>query len=284
MFEVIIVDNGSTDSTKQIFESYRNRITNLRYCFDDTPGLHVGRHRGMQEAESETLVYADDDIEAFPTWLEAIAKDFKNNEAVLVGGKNLPQFEVPPPEWILTMWRKNSSGHRILSYLSILDLGDEVRKVDPSHVYGCNLSILKSALLDEGGFHPDSMPDDYINYRGDGESHVVGALKAKGHNALYDPKASVYHIVTRERMTERYFCNRAYRQGISDSYTSIREKGLADTRPLFGRCLMDYLHSVMQPYPQRRICVAYWKGFFSHQRAVKRNQALYQWVTKDRYF
>ncbi len=54
----------------------------------------------MKMAKSDILVYADDDIEAFPTWLAAIAESFQNQDVVLVGGKNLPKFEATPPEWI----------------------------------------------------------------------------------------------------------------------------------------------------------------------------------------
>ena len=92
-FEVLIVDNGSTDKTREVCSSFKNTIPNLRYFYEETPGLHVGRHLGMKMAKSELLVYADDDIEAFPTWLEGIAESFRDEEVVLVGGKNLPKFE-----------------------------------------------------------------------------------------------------------------------------------------------------------------------------------------------
>ena len=68
-YEVIVIDNGSTDGTKVIVNNFHKSIKNLVYIYDEHPGLHVGRHRGLLVAKTDLLVYADDDIEALPTWL-----------------------------------------------------------------------------------------------------------------------------------------------------------------------------------------------------------------------
>jgi glucosyl-dolichyl phosphate glucuronosyltransferase len=283
-FEVIVVNNSHDDAAKTVAEIYSRKIPNFRYIRDTVPGLHVGRHKGMEVARSEILVYADDDIEAFPTWLQAIAEAFQNGETVLVGGKNLPRFEVVPPVWISNMWQKDVQGNQVVGYLSILNLGDEKKRVDPSYIFGCNFAIRKSVLLEVGGFHPDSIPDSLAIYRGDGETHVAKSIKARERPALYDPMASVYHHVPKERMTETYFRNRSYRQGISDSYSAIREKGLHFDLLLYRHCLLAHLKSVFLPYPQRQICGAYWNGYFQHQWAVRKNKALREWVEKEHYF
>lgn len=223
-FEVIVVDNGSTDNTRYIVESFNDQIKNLRYCFDKTPGLHVGRHRGLKESKSDILVYADDDIEAFPEWLEGIWESFLDQSVALVGGKNLPQWEEEPPYWIYEMWMNvNEYGHA-LGHLSILDFGDKIIEIDPGYVWGCNFSIRKSVLLNAGGFHPDAFPQDMIMYRGDGETYISDYIRKSGLKALYNPKASVYHLVPRARMTIDYFCKRSFNQGISNSYSEIRNK------------------------------------------------------------
>ena len=199
------------------------KIPNLRYYYDSTPGLHVGRHFGVRHARSDILVYADDDIEAFPPWLEAIAENFEDTETVLVGGKNLPKFESDPPDWLLDMWRTNGNGSKILGYLSLLDLGEKQKEISPQYVFGCNFSIRKSVLLEAGGFHPDAFPQELIRFRGDGESYVSNYIKSKKLTTVYNPKASVYHWVPKTRMTVEYLCHRAFIQGISDSYTDFRK-------------------------------------------------------------
>ncbi|MCU0595353.1 MAG: glycosyltransferase [Desulfobacterota bacterium] len=224
MFEVIIVDNGSTDNTREIPASFADKIPHLRYVCEETPGLHAGRHRGMATAKADILVFGDDDIQASPTWLEGIAEAFCDEQVVLVGGKDLPRFQQEPPLWIKRMWEKGRDGARMLPYLSIMDLGDEVKAISPYYVFGCNFSIRKAVLIEAGGFHPDAMPPELLRYRGDGETHVARYLEGRGLKALYHPKASVHHLVPTERMTESYFVKRAFLQGISDSYADLRSR------------------------------------------------------------
>jgi len=225
-FEVLVIDNGSTDTTKEIVETFNKTIKNIRYFYDETPGLHIGRHRGLKEARSEILVYADDDIEAFPTWLEGIWASFQDENVALVGGKNLPKWEIEPPYWIYEMWMDTNQYGHSLGYLSVLDFGNKVMEIDPVYVWGCNFSIRKKVLLAAKGFHPDGFPQDMIQYRGDGETSISIYIRKNNYKAIYNPGASVYHFVPKNRMTIDYFCKRAFNQGVSDSYAHIREKML----------------------------------------------------------
>jgi len=282
-FEVIVVDNGSTDNTREICSYFANRIPQLRYLYEESPGLHAARHRGMKTSKSEILVYGDDDIEAFPTWLEGIAEAFGDERIVLAGGKNLPKFERQPPAWILRMWGKDRRLNRILPYLSLLDLGDEVKGVSPYYVFGCNFSIRKSVLLEAGGFHPDAMPRDSIRYRGDGETHVARFIVEKGYQALYHPKASVHHLVPAERLSESHFLERAFTQGISDSYTAIRRKKNTSIWRLRYFKSLGRLILVLKVFRQVRLRAGYLKGFCYHQDEVTRDPGLYDWVTRETY-
>jgi glycosyltransferase involved in cell wall biosynthesis len=282
-FEVIVVDNGSTDGTREVCTSFMNRIPQFRYLYEETAGLHAGRHRGMKTAKSDILVYADDDIEAFPMWLEGIAEAFCDEQVVLVGGKNLPKFEQEPPVWILRMWKKDHQGGRMLPYLSILDLGDEVKVISPYCVFGCNFSIRKSILLEAGGFHPDAMPPDLIRYRGDGETHVARYIIEHDYKAVYHPNASIYHIISSDRMTEKYFVRRAFSQGISDSYTEIRTKKARSFLTNYRFHLKRRLLMTLACIRRDKIKVGYFKGYSYHQEQVMNDLSLYDWVTRKSY-
>ena len=314
-FEVLVIDNDSTDNTKQVLASFQQHLGNLRYFFEPTPGLHVGRHLGMKMAKSDILVYADDDIKSFPTWLESIAESFQNKDVALVGGKNLPNFESETPDWILHMWRQNANGHRILGYLSILDLGNKAKEINPYHVFGCNFAIRKSVLLGSNGFHPDAFPQKFIHFRGDGESHISNYIQSKKLVTIYNPKASVYHWVPKRRMTVEYFCRRAYNQGISDSYAAVRKaqgavqfpnqdtvtlrfmyranftlnivkgKGLTEFFGMIRRKINEYTYkgSSHLVVIREELALAYKSGYTFHQRMLKEDPKLKEWVLRENY-
>lgn len=158
-FEVIVVDNGSTDRTKEVVGQFTN-ILPVRCIDAPAPGLHVGRHAGMRSARSQVLMFADDDIKASPTWIASVVSAFADPSVGLVGGNNYPDFECEPPGWLRTWWNMPVGKGKALGYLSILDFGKLDGPIDPSYVWGCNFSIRASALAEVGGFHPDGMPDE----------------------------------------------------------------------------------------------------------------------------
>ncbi|MCP5105315.1 MAG: glycosyltransferase [bacterium] len=291
-FEVIVVDNGSDDDTAQVVEGFRGKLEHLRYFYEEAPGLHVGRHRGLQEAASEILVYADDDIEAFDTWLAGFKDSFQDKDIVLAGGKCLPKFETPPPPWLMKRWEDRPEGDRYLGYLSIIDLGDRM-KTDPPAIFGCNYALRKKTLLEVGGFHPDSMPQSLLRFRGDGESWVSRAVAGRGLKSVYNPDASVYHCIPKGRLTFDYFQKRAYAQGISDSYAQIRYPHSRETlKDKIKRLEIALKRSVKRMLfidresvkLERIIAKAYKAGFSFHQKEVKNDPELLQWVLKENYF
>lgn len=292
-FEVIVIDNGSSDNTVDVVNSFKTKFKSISCFVKPEPGLHAGRHKGFIEAKSNILVYADDDIEAFPTWLQAILASFEDEEVVMVGGKCLPKFESVPPEWLDAMWSSNAEGERILGHLSLIDLGDNSKVVDPNHIFGCNFAIRRSVLHEVGGFHPDAMPQGLLRFRGDGETAVSAAIRRLGYKAVYNPRASVYHSVPKERMTYEYFYRRSFAQGVSDSYTEIRRTGgvffLSSTRFFLKRIRERIACAVVRPSAglsevRKTIRRGYWDGVAFHIREVREDPYLLQWVLKADYW
>lgn len=282
-FEVIVVDNGSDYKTRVVAQFYKDQIENFNYVFESQPGLHRGRHAGLRVANGDILVFADDDIQALPTWLEGIAEAFESSDVMLAGGKCLPLFENQPPPWLMKLWKKPRAEGQILGYLSLLDLGDSTKDISPYHVFGCNFSIRKQTLVEAGGFHPDAMPPELVRFRGDGETYVSKYIFEKGYRTVYNPKASVYHWVSQERMTESYFCKRAYLQGISDSYSKIRVDGLKLHRYNFIRILIKRLPRIVRGKLEAKIIISYLNGYIYHLNEVHKDSKLGEWVTKNHY-
>jgi glucosyl-dolichyl phosphate glucuronosyltransferase len=288
-YEVIVVDNGSTDDTEQVLDELgRSAPGRLRCLADDRPGLHVGRHLGAKEARSELLVYADDDIVADPGWLEAIAGAFDDEDTVLVGGPILPKWEGEVPDW-LDRFKTCVEGGWYLGSLSLLDLGGDRRQIEPTLVFGCNFSIRRQVLYDCAGFHPDAVPPDMIRYRGDGETGLATVIRQRGLRTVYEPAALVWHRVPPERLTVEYFYRRSFNQGVSNSFAEIRRHGGLPPRPwpswrsrlrrIAGRVLRaSRTHPVVA-----QVADAEWQGRQYHRREVARDPDLLRYVLQESY-
>ncbi len=297
LFEILVIDNGSTDCTAGVVNRFCDILPNLKYHHESEPGLHAGRHRGLRESQGDILVFTDDDIEALPEWLKSISEAFEDPEVAMVGGNNLPMFLEQPPSWLLRLWESSEFGEgKAFSPLSILELLTGKRFFSPYYVWGCNFAIRKSVLLQAGGFHPDGVPKELIKFRGDGETHVARFVEKSAKKCLFHPGASVYHKVTPERMTLEYMYQRSFNQGISDSYAELRDEyfhGITvrnKTNKL--NKMIRWAYRKVKIMSQRDVEIkkvtiemgkGYADGYTFHQKAFKTDPEVREWVLKESY-
>ncbi|MDR4508955.1 MAG: glycosyltransferase [Candidatus Brocadiaceae bacterium] len=298
-YEIIVMDNGSTDDTARIVNEINVKSPHIRYYIAPEPGLHVGRHLGARMARGDILAYVDDDIIATPDWLLAIRDAFKDPGVAMVGGKILPKWEGDVPDWV-DLFKVETEGGWTNGYLSLLDLGDTTKNISALYVYGCNFSIRKPVLFECEGFHPDGMPHERIQYRGDGETALSRAVMKKKYKTIYEPRATVYHLVPPERLTIEYFCLRAFNQGVSDSYAEIRRKyELQKINDIFSDralTLWDNLRKQIRPIMfwrhrrgdqlhtvKRKAAMAYEEGILFHRKQVKNDPELLEYIVKKTY-
>ena len=299
-FEVLVIDNGSTDDTQHVIGLYKDQLANLTGIYAPEPGLHIGRHAGMKAAQGNILVFADDDIETLPTWLSSIDAAFKDPQVAMVGGNNYPRFLQTPPDWLHRMWQRPTfRRYKSIPTLSVIEFTQPPQEISPYLIWGCNFSIRKNVLLKAGGFHPDGMPNSLIKFRGDGETHVSRFVSDQRMKCVFHVGASVYHKVTPERMTHAYFRQRGFNQGISDSYTQLRQQyQQTKSRPnrSFFRRGLSYLlrksndifeyitdsEDVKQAFEQLKCGHA--EGFAYHQDAYRNDPEVREWVHRPRYF
>jgi glycosyltransferase involved in cell wall biosynthesis len=299
-YEVIIVDNDSTDETekcvKKIMQTFPRH--NIKYFKETVPGLLSGRHRGALESHGEIVIFVDDDIEASHEWLTSIYEGFKDSSVQLIGGRNLPMYEQDPPEWIESFWNENIYG-RYLTELSLIDFGDVVKEINPNFVWGLNFSIRRTTLFELGGFNPDCIMKSLQHYQGDGETALTRKILQSGYKAKYIPSALVFHNIPKERLTLEYFKNRHYYQGVCDSFTQIRARGglmylnkyekikeiLKDTLYRFFQIIKGIDASRNESDKIKKILKESWReGIKFHRDAVSKIPGLKEWVLKDDYW
>jgi glycosyltransferase involved in cell wall biosynthesis len=221
-YEVIVVDNNSTDETPEIVaELNTTGEKEVIYVKEPNIGLHNARHAGAKVAQGEILAYTDDDAICYPNWLSELIRAYSNPEVGCAGGKILPKWEVEPPKWV----------ERYQDYLSLLDWGDEIKELKTVDIYGCNFSIRKSVLFEVGGFNPEAFGDIWL---GDGETGLLRKVLNADYKIVYTPKAIVWHVIPESRLTIEYMKRRFANQGAADSYTAHhRDKKFGRMRLLF---------------------------------------------------
>jgi glucosyl-dolichyl phosphate glucuronosyltransferase len=301
-FEIIIVDNGSTDDTRRTLDELigRHPRHKIRYVYEPEPGLLAARHRGAFEAAGELFVYVDDDVEPAPGWLSAIAAGFDDPKVQIVGGRNLPKYEIEPPAWIHGFWDSTPYGGGYCWYLSLMDLGQNKLRIKPTYVWGLNFSIRRHAFYDLGGFHPDIL-ERLQRFDGDGENGLTMPAEARGLVAIYEPAAVVYHFVPASRMTPEYFERRAFSQGIRNSYSAVRRNGgpsialWVDVKRVTGRVIRwakQLGHAGMIARREERVILEIHKrvaaasraGFEYHQRIIRADPYVMEWVLRPQYW
>ena len=215
-YEILIVENGPKSEAERHIAQVAARHSNhtTRYLHEPVPGLLAGRHRGALEARGEILVFVDDDIDAHPGWLQAIADSLEDDSVALVGGPSLPHYEAPEPTWLADYWWTSPYGGQACGLLSLVDLGPRELIIDPIFIWGLNFSIRRDVLFDLGGFHPDNLPDHLQHFQGDGETGLSLKARSEGARAIYQPRAIVFHRIPAERLTVCYFQRRQLYQGV----------------------------------------------------------------------
>ena len=152
-------------------------------------------------------------------------------------------------------------------------------------------------MIEAGGFHPDGMPSELIQFRGDGETHVSRFVAKSGLKCLFHPEASVYHKVTAERMSIEYFYKRGFSQGVSDSYTQFRAcAGRNFLRRALSGQVSVLVRRVLRTLRARWMLTGdafraeaalirgHSEGFRYHRAAYRAQPEVRDWVHKAQYF
>jgi glycosyltransferase involved in cell wall biosynthesis len=198
-WDLLIVDNGSTDGTAELVHDWIERGTlPLRYVVEPTLGLSQARNRAVREARAEWLLFTDDDVLVDPCWLEAfVASARRHPLAGAIGGRVDPWFvERPDPEMCRAFpaLAKGFCG---------LNLGPE-EAVVPEEFYlvGANFGIRIDPAR-PAPFHT-RLGAVGANPIGGEEVAYQMELRRAGHDIIWCPAMRVKHYVDPQRMRLEY--------------------------------------------------------------------------------
>ena len=217
-WEVLVVDNNSSDDTRQVVETLSKTLPiRLRYTFETTQGLNYARNHGIDESKGRYVLYIDDDILVTRQWLHAMYQTLTNNDADSVGGRIHLQDDIKLPGWIKP---------DMYGFLGYQDYGDSPFPMDgvKQYPFGGNMAFNRRVIDKIGKFNPK------LGRKGEGkkrkelfkgaEADFLHRLSSTDAKINYTPDGLVYHMIKPHQLTKRYFRILHFNHGVQEAFYS----------------------------------------------------------------
>jgi glycosyltransferase involved in cell wall biosynthesis len=216
-WDVIVVDNNSTDGTRAVVERHaRDFPVPLRYLFELAQGRSSALNAGIAAASGSIVAMTDDDVRVDPGWLEAACDALLEPDdpaTAYAGGPVSPLWEADPPPWL------DLSRGDLWGTIAIQDHGDrpfvyeEKRRVP----LGANMAVRRSVFADIGMFRGDLGRSSGTLVLGQEVPELLARARAAGCKGRYVPAMRVEHHIPARRLTREYFRRWWFGKGVSRS-------------------------------------------------------------------
>ena len=270
-FEILVVDNNSTDQTRSLVQSLsRRNPERLKYFFEPMQGLSYGRNTGIANAKAPIIAFTDDDVRVAPDWIYQIETGFAAYpEVEFLGGKVLPSWSTAPPAWLtVAHW----------SPLALLDYGGRqffVDSANPLCLIGANFAFRRRAFEKVGLFKTDfQRVKDSIGSLEDHE--MLLRLWRSNFRGVYLPQLVVTAEIDPERLEKQY--HRRWHRGHGRFYAELRAEEMERSKVgkilgvpahFYRRALEDvfrWIFCLIRNRPsqafQHEVHLHYFRGFF----------------------
>lgn len=229
-FEVIIVNNNSSDNTEQVCTNFIATHLDAQFYFfnEQQQGASFARNTGAKLSKSPLLCFMDDDAVAEKNYLQRIIHFFESNPNTGgLGGKIIPRYLPSEPKWM---------SYFVSSLVGNFDYAQTVTEFSPNkYPLESNMIIKKEDFIAVNGFNT-ALPGVIGNFRigGEGKEFFL-KLKAIGKSIYYDPSIIVEHVVETKKLTSEYLYRVASGIGRGER---VRTKEISNTT--FNKKIIEY--------------------------------------------
>jgi GT2 family glycosyltransferase len=192
-YEVIVVDNNSSDETRAVVQSRLSRYPHLRYIFEPQQGLPHARNAGILAATAPIVAFTDDDVEVGPDWVATVSRIFETHPDVdMIGGRVRPVWPASVPPWITSTQ---------LGPFALGERGDSEIRVSAENAAPCLVGAnfaFRARVFDRVGLFDPS-------YTKSQDREIQLRLWRAGGVGLYSPDLAITVQIPQERLTKKYF-------------------------------------------------------------------------------
>lgn len=233
-WELLVVDNNSTDDTAQVVASFKGSCPEPRHIVEAKQGLDHGRNRAIAESSGEVIALVDDDILVAPDWLAKLVAPFslENGASVgVVGGEVVPVFPDGLPAWL-------EGAHAPLGFR-----GDPGPLGPGQSPMGANFAF-PTAIFQRVGLFDTRLDRQGARLFGGGDAEMIRRVRSAGFEVWFVPAARALHQMPASRLTFSYATRHAFdsaRSRVADRVDSIRRRGASPLSYLLSRAAASSL-------------------------------------------
>ena len=221
-WELIVVDNNSSDGTQALVAEWQTRLPGLRYQFEERQGLSYARNRGIEAANGALLLFTDDDVIPESDWVATVVRAMKLHGCDGLGGYIAPLWEETPPPWLTDKF------HGFLA-IRMDNHGPRLLEAEDDPPFGANMAFRREVFSRLGGFDVNRGHKGKVLAGGE-EWDLFARLRDSGGKVVYIPAARVHHKVEAFRLNKRYFRRWRYQNSRNIGET----QGVPGARTLLG--------------------------------------------------
>ncbi len=208
-FEIVIVNNNSTDNTDSLVLQFVKNHPELaiNYVIEDNQGLSFARNRGVAESRGSIISFVDDDAYVDHDFALNLKKFFNKNPSMrAIGGRITPDYEIEKPRWMSRF---------LLPLVAGLDMGSQVKIFPPSKFpIGANMAFKQEIFEQYGLFDTDLGRKGYLLEGGE-EKDLFQRIRSNGEEIFYVPALHVLHHIPADRTKIAYI--KAQAKGVAVS-------------------------------------------------------------------
>jgi glycosyltransferase involved in cell wall biosynthesis len=209
-WEVIVIDNNSSDNTKSVVqESARSFPAELRYVFEPEQGRCAALNAGIGQAGGDIILTTDDDVRVEPEWPDRALAALDRLDCDYVGGKVFPIWQRQRPQWV------PESPSKLWAVLALLDYGSEPIEFGQMYVpLGVNTAF-RRRCFDVAGLWDNRLGRKAGTLLGQEVREWSVRARAAGLRGFYAPEVVIRHCIPTSRLNKKYFRRWYYWHGIS---------------------------------------------------------------------
>ena len=205
-WELVVVDNGSSDSTPAVCQLFADRFPEkFRSIVESRSGKSNALNTGLAVLKGDVIALTDDDVLVDPGFVAGIRETFSLNNADAAQGRVFLDLEIPAPAWF---------GKECAALLSERNYGEQIIDWN-ENLSGCNMILRRAAIQQAGGFSPE-IGAGAAGFMEDSEFST--RVRKNGSKLIYAPKISVRHQIKRPSLTRAGFLDRYFRWGRSSAF------------------------------------------------------------------